>query len=350
MTSLKTFRLAAFYCIAMLSAACAAPRWEIVKSGFIEPAPPVAEVHSSSIVEIAPGKFIATWFGGSKEGHDDVEIWVSRYENGAWTPGVSVANGVQSDGKRHPTWNPVLYRAADGRVILFFKVGPSPTDWWGELLVSRDGGATWGNRSRLPKNLVGPVKNKPVRLKDGTLLCPSAREYNKNDWAICFERTDDSLVDWKKSDDVADPKKFRSIQPTILIQPDGSLMALSRSANREISRTWSRDGGKTWTPLSGTGIASINSGIDAIALREGGMLLVYNPRVASDKSKWGARCPLVVDYSMDGEAWERAITLENVPVRNGYAYPAIIQAQDGRVHITYTWNRARIKHVVLERK
>jgi predicted neuraminidase len=42
------------------------------------------------------------------------------------------------------------------------------------------------------------------------------------------------------------------------------------------------------------------------------------------------------------------LTLESEPMPEGYAYPAVIQASDGRVHITYTWNRKKIKHVVLD--
>lgn len=329
----------------------AASQWRVVKNDFIEPAPAVAEVHASTITETTPGTFVASWFGGSKEDAPDVAIWVSRYENGAWTTAVPVADGAQPDGTRYSTYNPVLYTATDGRLALFFKTGPSPVKWWGEMMLSKDGGRTWGDRKRLPENIIGPVRNKAVRLADGTLLCPSAREYTKKDWRICFETTDENFTDWKNSGDIDDPGNFRSIQPTILVAPDGALMALSRSMSREISRTWSRDGGKTWTPLSGTGIFIPNSGIDAVNLRGGGMLLVYNPssQQAIKGKSWGVRCPLVVDYSDDGEKWERVATLETVPVRNGYAYPAIIQARDGRVHITYTWNRARIKHAVLER-
>ena len=351
-TFLRFLRLAAFLCVPIpFAAAHAAPAWKIVKSEFIEPAPAVAEVHSSTIVEAAPGRFVASWFGGSKEGHDDVAIWVSRHENGAWTPGVAVADGAQSGGKRHPAWNPVLYQAADGRLVLFFKIGPTPRDWWGETLVSKDGGRSWGDRARLPENIIGPVKNKPVRLADGTLLCPSAREHTATKWAVCFERTDDSLAGWKRGAEVADPRQFNSIQPAVLVMADGSLMALARSRdNLEISRTFSRDGGRTWTPLAGSGIGAPNSGIDAVSLREGGMLLAYNPAAAKPARGETSRCPLVVDYSADGQTWERVATLEDVPVRSGYAYPAIIQARDGRVHITYTWNRARVKHVVLERQ
>ena len=47
-------------------------------------------------------------------------------------------------------------------------------------------------------------------------------------------------------------------------------------------------------------------------------------------------------------AWSTAVTLEDEPMPDGYAYPAVIQSADGLVHVTYTWNRQKIKHVVLD--
>ncbi len=53
--------------------------------------------------------------------------------------------------------------------------------------------------------------------------------------------------------------------------------------------------------------------------------------------------------SLDGKLWKAALVLEDEPkAPNGFAYPAVIQTRDGLVHITYTWKRTRIKHVVID--
>jgi predicted neuraminidase len=325
--------------------------WRVIRDGFIEPAPEVAEVHASTIVEARSGALVASWFGGTKEGNDDVAIWVSRFEDGHWTPGRIVADGTQRDGKRHPTWNPVLHRSNDGRLILFFKVGPSPETWWGEAMESVDEGKTWSGRQKLPDGMLGPIKNKPVRLADGRLLCPTSVEYNAKHWAAKMEFTDDRLSKWSASADIADPRNLGAIQPAVLVHPDGRLQALARSNGRQLVQSWSKDQGATWSPIEPTGLMMANSGVDAVALASGGFLLVYNPSAPDANPKsWGERRPLVVSHSADGRAWRTVATLETKPNRQGYAYPAIIQAADGRIHVTYTWNRARIKHVILENR
>ena len=147
--------------------------------------------HASTIVETAQGGIVAAWFGGTAEKNPDVGIWVSRYDAAkkAWTPSVEVANGVQSDGKRHPTWNPVLFQPrGNAPLMLFYKVGPSPQTWWGELRTSIDGGRSWGAARRLPDGIYGPIKNKPVQLADGTILSPTSDETDEIGRASCRER------------------------------------------------------------------------------------------------------------------------------------------------------------------
>src|SRR5436190_19942120 len=80
----------------------------IVKSEFLFDTAPFASAHASTIVETSRG-LIAAWFGGTREGADDVGIWVTRDVNGRWEQPVEVATGRQADGTRYPCWNPVLF-------------------------------------------------------------------------------------------------------------------------------------------------------------------------------------------------------------------------------------------------
>lgn len=336
--------------IASVALASQTPQFKIIKTEFVEPAPAVAEVHASSIVEAADGTLVCAWFGGTMEANPDVTIWVSRYINGQWTSGVSVADGVQNKKLRYPTFNPVLYRTRAGRIWLFFKVGENPEKWWGESMYSDDNGATWAGRQKLPKGFLGPIKNKAIGLADGTVICPSSVEYSASNWVAHMEITDETFARWTKSKPVPDPKNFGAIQPSVITHPDGTLQALFRSNGRNLIYSWSKDSGKTWSPLQFSGFYMANSGIDALTLADNkGFILVYNPsdKPANPKS-WGARTPLVASYSDDGLNWKPAALLEHRNTRYGYSYPCIIQTKDNRIHITYTWNRARICHVVLE--
>jgi predicted neuraminidase len=114
------------------------------------------ECHASTIVE-TPDGLVAAWFGGTHEKHPDVGIWLSRQEQGRWTPPLEVANGIQSPTLRYPTWNPVLFQTRDREVRLFYKVGPSPSSWWGMMKTSRDNGQTWSEVRQLPDGILGPM-------------------------------------------------------------------------------------------------------------------------------------------------------------------------------------------------
>src|SRR2546427_137606 len=77
----------------------------LMKSEFIYETAPFPECHASTIVETKSG-LVAAWFGGTRERHPDVGIWLARHVSGGWTVPVEVANGVQSPTNRYPCWNP----------------------------------------------------------------------------------------------------------------------------------------------------------------------------------------------------------------------------------------------------
>ena len=309
----------------------------VISSGFVYESAPFPSAHASTIVETRTG-LVAAWFGGTAERNPDVGIWLSRHEGGRWTPPVAVANGVQSPSLRYPTWNPVLFQPAAGPLFLFYKVGPSPSEWWGMVMTSADEGRTWTPPTRLPEGILGPIKNKPVQLPNGDILAGSSTEHDG--WRVHFERSTDGGRTWTATPAINDGKAIAAIQPSILTYRDGRLQALGRTRSGRIFETWSADRGLTWSAIVLTELPNPSAGADAVTLRDGRHLLVYNhtPR---------GRSPLNVAISEDGRQWQAAAILEDDPGRE-LSYPAVIQARDGLVHVTYTWRRERIRHVVID--
>jgi hypothetical protein len=129
------------------------------------------------------------------------------------------------------------------------------------------------------------------------------------------------------------------IQPTILTYRAGWLQALMRSQSDKIYETWSANRGLEWSLVSPTTLPNPNAGLDAVTLADRRQLLVYNHATSG-------RTPLSVSVSNNGVAWSAPITIE--AAGGEYSYPAVIQTADSLVHITYTWKRTRIKHVVLD--
>jgi predicted neuraminidase len=319
----------------------------IVTSEFIYERATYPSCHASTIVETDKGAMVAAWFGGTHEKHPDVGIWLSHYDAAgkSWSPGVEVATGIQPGGARHPTWNPVLFQPRNGPLMLFYKVGPSPQTWWGMLRTSTDGGRTWGEPRRLPDGILGPIKNKPVQLADGTILSPTSNETDErpSKWTVHFERSADGGKTWTATKPLNDGITIGAIQPSILFHDrigGNKLQALGRTRQGKVFTLASEDAGKTWGAMSLLDdVPNPSSGTDAVTLKDGRHLLIYNPVPRG-------RTPLIISSSRDGRSWKPVVTLEDQP--GEYSYPAIIQTSDGRVHVTYTWKRERIKHAVLD--
>jgi len=316
-------------------------------------AKPTPSCHASTIEE-TPSGLVAAWFGGTHEKNPDVGIHVSRLVDGIWTKPIEVADGSEGEDKQYPCWNPVLFQPKNGPLMLFYKVGPSPRSWWGVLLFSKDDGKSWGNRRKLGRDdkighLIGPVKNKPIQLTDGTILCPSSTEFRVcwlyNCWRVHFEATHDFGKTWKVIGPINRGLKFRAIQPSILTHVDGQMQVLCRSRENVVVQSWSKDGGKTWSKIIATRVPNPNAGTDAVTLKDGRHLLVYNHTMKRGKFPRG-RNMLNVSISADGKIWKPVLTLEQA--HGEFSYPAVIQTKNGKVHITYTYQRQSVKHAVLD--
>ncbi|MDA1164146.1 MAG: exo-alpha-sialidase [Planctomycetota bacterium] len=312
---------------------------------------PTPQCHASTIAETSTG-LVAAWFGGTRESDPDVGIWVSRHDGRKWSTPVEVADGSKGEDKDYACWNPVLFQPGNGSLMLFYKVGVSPRLWWGALMTSDDGGRTWspsrrlGRNDSLPeanRNLLGPVKNKPIQLADGSILCPSSTE--NEGWRVHFERTRDLGATWEVIGPIHDASSFNAIQPSILTYSNGHMQILCRSQESVLAQSWSHDGGKTWGAVTATDLPNPNSGTDAVTLADGRQLIVYNHTVRKGEFPAG-RNMLNVAISENGKEWKPILTLEKE--KSEFSYPAVIQTADGKVQITYTWKRQSVKHVVLD--
>ncbi|MGI9474691.1 MAG: exo-alpha-sialidase [Rubripirellula sp.] len=319
-----------------------------VKEEFVFTKAKFPQCHASTICETSRGLVVA-WFGGTREKDKDVGIWVSYHDGNQWTGPKEWANGVQHASLRHPCWNPVLYQPpGDAPTMLFFKVGPDPRSWWGEMMLSYDRGRSFRERKRLPEGIDGPVRCKPILLEDGSLLCGSSTEYDG--WRVHFEKVGlhggKISEPWKRVGPINDASEFNAIQPTFLRHKDGRIQVLCRTKESVISTSFSSDLGETWSAMKAIDLPNPNSGIEVVTLQDGRHLMIYN-HLGSGQTGWGRRGLLNLAISNDGLAWHKVAILEQEE-KSEFSYPAIIQTGDGMVHMTYTWKRQRIKHVVVD--
>jgi len=314
------------------------------------------QCHAPTTLLLKNNRFLVAWFGGSGEGHSDVGIWAAERYQSSWSPTRLVAKVDDQ-----PHWNPVLFKAPDGRVHLYFKTGPSPRDWKTWRVISTDEGSSWSDPEALDSKGdsygSGPVKNKAIILADGTCLAPNSYE-GEDVWSVFVDLSKDGGTTWKHMPPViyeeleklesveasqppegVDPVSLNSrgfIQPTLWESEPGIVHMLVRSTFGYVYRSDSEDGGRTWAPLYRTELPNNNSGLDLVKLSDGTLVLAFNPV----PDNWGARTPLSLAVSLDnGETWPHLLEIESEA--GEFSYPAIIKTGRG-IAVTYTWNRERI--------
>lgn len=307
---------------------------------------PTPNCHASTVLPLPDGNVVAAWFGGTKEGKDDVDIWVSLRDNGVWGAPCHITACEDI-----PHWNPALFRRLDGTVALYFKVGEKIAFWQTYVALSTDGGRSFGEPFPLVENDMsggrGPVKNKPIRLADGTVLAPASTEQN-HEWRAFVDLSRDDGVSFEKQEEIpatcvdedGNECIIQCIQPT-LWESESGIHALLRTSAGAVYRSDSTDGGRTWSNTLRTALPNNNSGIDVTKTPDGVLWLVSNPV----GENWGARSPLTLQRSDDdGESWSEALVLEPYGGEDAeFSYPAIV-ADGNTLHITYTNCRLNISY------
>ena len=305
---------------------------------FIYTSAPFPSAHASTIVELRNGDLLAAWFGGTAEGKPDVAIWMSHRTGDGWSEPVELV--------REPNiacYNPVLFYSGDGRLWFYYKFGTDPRSWSAGRRWSGDDGTTWSAVEHLPAGLYGPIRAKPLVMADGTIVSGTSVE-SYHSWAAWIERSTNDGKTWQRIGPITVPHSMEPaagtygiIQPSVVSLGGKHLRFYARSTFQigRICVADSLDAGLSWSQARKLDLPNPNSGIDATALRDGRIVLLFNNTTVG-------RTPLNLAVSNDGEHFKIFQTLEEGP--GEFSYPAMIQSRGGDLHITYTWNRKRIRY------
>ncbi|WP_426229173.1 sialidase family protein [Pararhizobium sp. DWP3-4] len=359
---------------------------------------PCVQNHAANLAFLADGTLTCVWFGGTMEGMGDISIYMSRLPAGSshWSDAEKMSDDPQKSEQ-----NPLIFTAPDGDVWLIFTSQTSGNQDGAVVKrrISADGGRTFG----------------PVEIlcdRPGTFVRQPIVVNSKGDWLLPVFRcigapgqrwtgdADTAAVlisrNAGSSWDMIDlPGSVGAVHMNIVPRGDGRLVAFFRNRfATHILRSASEDDGMTWTAPAPTGLPNNNSSIQAVALKDGRIAIIYNhssaltssdrrhslydeieaeegapaePAEAASaadgrpKAIWGvSRAPMSLVSSGDGgETFGDPVHLETGDgycltnnskdaLNREYSYPSIVEGPDGALHVAYTYYRRAIKYVRLE--
>ena len=312
-------------------------------------------VHAASLIALKNGAVRAFWFAGSREGAPDVVINTAVFDPQAarWSAPTMVINrvGAEKGLSRYiaKLGNPVPARMADGRMQLFF-VTVSIGGWAGSSIssmISDDEGLTWGRPQRLIAspliNLSTLVKSPAIAFADGRMGLPAYHEW--------IGRFGEFLR--IEASQVIDKRRMSSgrsaIQPAVFVDSTQDASAFFRqtrpsSQPKQIPVSETKDAGQSWTIARDLEIPNPNAALAALTLSNGTRLMVLNNITA------GRYRLVMVMRDLNSTQWKVVQVIEDDESlagdqRREFSYPYLISANGEDAHLTYTWDRKKIRHV-----
>ena len=219
-------------------------------------------------------------------------------------------------------------------ILLYYKRSKEIHSWNTMFTTSRDGGDTWAEPRRLCEDDIdgrGPVKNKPIRLSNGTILAGAS--FEQGPWRCFADISSDNGYTWEQTPFLPVPTEDTEVIQPSLWEDNRGVHMLVRSKNKKIFRSDSTDFGKTWCTLYPIDLPNNNSGLDLVKVAENRIILCCNPVTEG-------RTPLSLFESTDsGDTFVRLFDLETES--GEYSYPAVIT--DGKyLYGCYTWKREKM--------
>jgi predicted neuraminidase len=323
----------------------------VFRQAWVSPVGHTPSAHSCATCVLPGGDLLAVWFGGTREGASDVALFTARYDvkNAAWLPPVMAMDRHTAQrelGRRIKTiGNAVVFPDRDGTLWLVY-VSVTVGGWSGSALnvrSSTDQGRTWSESRRLTVNpflnFSSLVRNKPVYASDGRIGLPvyheSAFQYPQMLWLTVGAA---GTVDEYRMRNISHGPGL--IQPAVvpLGNNRAAMMLRDKGGQGRIHTAYSDDNGWSWSEPEPIVLPNPNAAVDSLRLRDGRLLIAYN-----DATNGRENLRLAVSAD-DGQTWVAGPKVEDELLQE-YSYPCLVEDERGRIHLTYTWKRQRIKHV-----
>jgi len=298
----------------------------VSKNRLLPPSPENPRNSEGSMVELADGSILFAYShftSGSRDnssGH--IASRLSTDRGRTWSS--QDVTLVENEGREN-VMSVSFLRLQTGEIALFYAIKNSWDDCRLYMRTSVDEGATWSDPAcTIPDMGYFVVNNdRVVQLKSGRLVVPAARhprvdgEWSSRGIATCY-LSEDVGATWRRAkSELHAPEGVGSglQEPGVIELRDGRLMMLCRTTAGCQFRSYSEDGGVTWSeavrsdvmsPCSPTTLRRIPS--------TGDILMVWNDH-SGELAKLGQkRTPFTTAISKDeGQTWENTKVLEDDP-------------------------------------
>jgi len=308
-------------------------------------------VHCSTVSRLPSGDLMALWYGGTREGAADVAVFTARLAPGSaeWSqPRMAIDRAMaedELDRNIKKVGNSVVFPDGAGNLWMVYAT-VSVGGWSGcalNIKSSRDEGRTWGPSKRLTLNpffnISSLVRNKPIYTTDGRIGLPVYHEMAaKFPQMLWFTPGPGGAVDDYQMRSLTGAADL--IQPSLVSLGGDRVLMMLRDAGetKAVHTAISEDNGWTWSEAVPSNLPNPNAAVDGLRLRDGRILIVYNHAA-------NGRENLRLAVSSDeGRTWQPQAEIEHEP-RREFSYPQLTEDARGHIHLTYTWQRKRIRHV-----
>jgi sialidase-1 len=321
----------------------------VIESWIARAAPANPRHTEADVLVRRDGSLLVAWSDFYQGARDDaparISSAVSRDGGRTWGP----RSTLEENTGRENVMSVSFLRSRSGDVLFFFLRKNSTRDLKVYMRRSSDDAASWSEPVTVTTDAGYHVMNnaRVIQLRSGRLLAPvasTAQVWTKNDdFRTSVWMSDDDGRTWRRSRSQLSAPKRGAMEPGLVELRDGRVMQIIRTQTGRIWRSFSADGGDTWTDAMAWDIEAPEAPSTLVATKDGGeWLLVWNPNVSwGDAARTvlganhgGPRTPLAAMVSPDeGRTWGPRRMLETDPAAT-YAYTSVT-FHEGRALLTY---------------